>query len=207
MGLPYSECSWESGELVVRYAQKHIDDYLNREGSNRIPNRNAKCLKHRPKFVPHKTQPDFIGSTKELELRTYQLDGVNWLVHSWCREMSAILADEMGLGKTIQTVSFLSCLFHTHELYGPYLVVVPLSTIDAWQREFSLWAPDMNLIVYIGDVESRTKIQEYEWCFPNRKLKFNVLLTTYEMLLRDKVIHAILVYGQKIVFEDMEYQQ
>ena len=60
--------------------------------------------------------------------------------------------------------------------------------MDAWQREFQLWGPSMNLIVYIGDVNSRTNIQEYEWCFKKtKKLKFNVLLTTYEMLLRDKV--------------------
>ena len=68
-------------------------------------------------------------------------------------------------GKTIQTIAFLSYLFHTHHLYGPFIVVVPLSTMDAWQREFQTWAPDMNLIVYIGDVNSRTTIQEYEWCF------------------------------------------
>lgn len=91
-------------------------------------------------------------------------------------------------GKTIQTISFLSYLFHTHHLYGPFLVVVPLSTMDSWQREFGLWGPSMNVIVYIGDVNSRTMIQQHEWCFKkSKKLKFNVVLTTYEMLLRDKV--------------------
>jgi len=30
-----------------------------------------------------------------------------------------VLADEMGLGKTVQTVAFLSYLFHVHEQYGP----------------------------------------------------------------------------------------
>ena len=94
-----------------------------------------------------------------------------------------------NLGKTIQTISFLSYLFHKYSLYGPFLVVVPLSTMDAWEREFKLWASTMNVIVYIGDVNSRSIIQEHEWCFKkSRKLKFNVLLTTYEMLLRDKVI-------------------
>ena len=66
--------------------------------------------------------------------------------------------------------------------------MVPLSTMDAWAREFRLWAPIMNVIVYIGDANSRQNIQEYEWCNKKtKKLKFNVLLTTYEMLLRDKV--------------------
>lgn len=40
-------------------------------------------------------------------------------------------------------------------MYGPYILVLPLSTLNAWQREFSLWAPDINVIVYIGDRDSR----------------------------------------------------
>lgn len=69
-----------------------------------------------------------------------------------------ILADEMGLGKTIQTIAFLHSLFHTHQLYGPFLIVVPLSTMPSWQREFELWAPEMNTVVYIGDINSRSKV-------------------------------------------------
>lgn len=77
------------------------------------------------------------------------------------RDNSAILADEMGLGKTIQTISFLSILMNTYQLYGPYLLVVPLSTIVAWQREFKIWAPEMNTVIYIGDINSRNKVSIY----------------------------------------------
>lgn len=41
-------------------------------------------LKQRPRFLPLKKQPSYIGD-ENLELRDYQLDGVNWLAHSWCR--------------------------------------------------------------------------------------------------------------------------
>lgn len=41
-------------------------------------------LKQRPRFVPLKKQPSFIGDDN-LQLRDYQLDGLNWLAHSWCR--------------------------------------------------------------------------------------------------------------------------
>lgn len=71
---------------------------------------------------------------------------------------SVILADEMGLGKTIQTICFLYYLFHTHQLYGPFLLVVPLSTMTSWQREMSQWAPDMNFVIYLGDVSSRNVV-------------------------------------------------
>ena len=69
-----------------------------------------------------------------------------------------ILADEMGLGKTIQTIVFFSCLYHVYSLYGPFLVVVPLSTLPSWQREFEQWAPEFNLVIYIGDVTSRKMV-------------------------------------------------
>lgn len=65
----------------------------------------------------------------------------------------------MGLGKTIQSIAFLSALYHRYELYGPFLVVVPLSTMAAWQKEFAQWAPDMNLVTYMGDVNSREQVR------------------------------------------------
>jgi SNF2 family DNA or RNA helicase len=91
-----------------------------------------------------------------------------------------ILADEMGLGKTIQSVSFLSYLFHTHNVYGPHLVIVPLSTFEAWRREFSRWNPQMDVVTYMGDRQSRDLIRELEF-YRGRsgQVKFNVLLTTY----------------------------
>ena len=90
----------------------------------------------------------------------------------------------LTVGKTVQSVAFLSYLFHERSLYGPFLVVVPLSTITAWQQQFAKWAPDMNVVCYLGSAAARHVIREYEWGTP-KKLKFNVLLTTYEMILKD----------------------
>ncbi|PIA19521.1 hypothetical protein COEREDRAFT_78864 [Coemansia reversa NRRL 1564] len=111
------------------------------------------------------------------------------MAHLWCNNENGILADEMGLGKTVQTISFLSYLFHTQEIFGPFLVVVPLSTIGAWQREFARWAPDMNTICYIDDNRSRAVMREYEFYKPGTnppRIKLNVLLTTYELVLKDR---------------------
>ncbi|XP_048418921.1 chromodomain-helicase-DNA-binding protein 2 isoform X1 [Stegostoma tigrinum] len=186
MGLPYVDCSWEDGALISRKFQACIDAFHSRHNSKTIPSKDCKVLKQRPRFVTMKKQPSYIGS-EGLELRDYQLEGLNWLVHSWCKCNSVILADEMGLGKTIQTISFLSNLFNQHQLYGPFLLVVPLSTVTSWQREFEIWEPNMNVVVYIGDVMSRNTIREYDWLHPETKrLKFNVLITTYEILLKDK---------------------
>ncbi|XP_013389384.1 chromodomain-helicase-DNA-binding protein 1 isoform X4 [Lingula anatina] len=186
-GLPYCDCTWEDGGLISRKFPKEVESYEARYKSQKIPSKLCRALKYRPKFVPLKTQPSSIGGPEQLTLRDYQLDGLNWLLSTWCKDNSVILADEMGLGKTIQTIAFQSYLSHTHQLYGPFLLVVPLSTVVAWQREFAQWAPDMNVVVYLGDINSRNKIREFEWChLGNKRLKFNVLITTYEILLKDK---------------------
>ncbi|KAL2297163.1 hypothetical protein Nmel_015222 [Mimus melanotis] len=186
-GLPYSECSWEDGALIAKKFQTCIDEYFSRNQSKTTPFKDCKILKQRPRFVALKKQPSYIGGHEGLELRDYQLNGLNWLAHSWCKGNSCILADEMGLGKTIQTISFLNYLFHEHQLYGPFLLVVPLSTLTSWQREIQTWAPQMNAVVYLGDITSRNMIRTHEWMHPQTKrLKFNILLTTYEILLKDK---------------------
>ncbi|XP_044135381.1 chromodomain-helicase-DNA-binding protein 2 isoform X3 [Bufo gargarizans] len=188
MGLPYAESSWEDGALVGKKFQHCIDSFNSRNNSKNTPVKDCKVLRQRPRFVTLKKQPSYLGS-EVLELRDYQLEGLNWLAHSWCKNNSVILADEMGLGKTIQTISFLSYLFYQHLLYGPFLIVVPLSTLTSWQREFEAWAPEINVVVYIGDVGSRNTIREYEWVHQqSKKMKFNALLTTYEILLKDKAV-------------------
>ena len=184
--LPYADATWENGKLIEDKCQDAIMKFKEREESRYTPSKSCKVLKYRPKFSEEKSQPDFIGD-EDKRLRDYQLAGLNWMIHSWCRRNSVILADEMGLGKTIQSVSFLNYLFHKYQLYGPFLVVVPLSTLDAWQNEFAKWAPEMNVLTYIGDVTSRNIIRSKEWIHPgNRRTKFNALLTTYEIVLKDK---------------------
>lgn len=64
----------------------------------------------------------------------------------------------MGLGKTIQSISFLAALYHRYELCGPFLVIVPLSTMAAWQKEFAQWAPSLNMVTYMGDGQSREQV-------------------------------------------------
>lgn len=48
-----------------------------------------------------------------------------------------------------------------------------------------MWAPDLNVITYIGTAAAREVIRSYEFGASNKKLKMNVLLTTYELTLRD----------------------
>ncbi|TKR94072.1 hypothetical protein L596_008413 [Steinernema carpocapsae] len=189
IGLPYAESTWEDEALIRRNYADKIEDYLKRTSVKTLPYKSCLALHRRPKFTKLEGTPDFLKCIdNEQVLRDYQVDGVNWMLHAWTKGNSSILADEMGLGKTIQSISFLSSLFHLHEVYGPFLVVVPLSTMAAWQREFDNWAKDLNVVTYMGDVNSRDLIRQFELCAaPGKNLKANAILTTYEILLKDKV--------------------
>ena len=106
-----------------------------------------------------------------------------------------------GLGKTIQSISFLKYLFHVYPFKGPMLVVVPLSTLAAWQTEFSVWAPDMNVIAYTGSAKSREIIREFELENSSGELTFNVLLTSYEIVNRERTYFQEVEWSNLVVDE------
>ncbi|PWN33327.1 uncharacterized protein FA14DRAFT_161237 [Meira miltonrushii] len=181
-GLPYADCTWEAEDDIKPIAKDAIDAYLKRSTSACTPSRSA-YYKERPKYTRMTEQPAYI--TVGGQLKEFQMTGLNWLAYLWSKNENGILADEMGLGKTVQTVSFLSYLYHSVHQYGPFLVVVPLSTLPAWMQQFENWAPDLNVIAYTGNTASREMIREYEFG-SYKKLQFNVLVTTYEFILKDR---------------------
>ncbi|KAK2806796.1 hypothetical protein FQN50_005658 [Emmonsiellopsis sp. PD_5] len=123
--------------------------------------------------------PTFI---KGGEMRDYQVAGLNWLVSLHENGISGILADEMGLGKTLQTISFLGYLRHICGITGPHLICVPKSTLDNWKREFAKWTPEVNVLVLQGAKEERQKLISEKLVDEN----FDVCITSYEMVLREK---------------------
>ncbi|EIN11962.1 hypothetical protein PUNSTDRAFT_99321 [Punctularia strigosozonata HHB-11173 SS5] len=184
-GLNYEHCTWEDADEIRRLARPQIEAYRRREAEGKFPYKSVIYPKNgRPSFTKITEDPEYLSATGG-KLKDFQLTGLNWLAYLWSKGENGILADEMGLGKTVQTVSFISYLFHEMQQYGPFLVIVPLSTITAWQSQFATWAPDINVITYIGTAAARDVIRTYEFGPSNKKLKMNVLLTTYELTLRD----------------------
>lgn len=47
----------------------------------------------------------------------------------------------------------------------------PLSTIINWEREFEMWAPDMYVVTYVGDKDSRAIIRENEFTFEDNAIR------------------------------------
>ncbi|XP_061606190.1 SWI/SNF related, matrix associated, actin dependent regulator of chromatin, subfamily a, member 4a isoform X3 [Phyllopteryx taeniolatus] len=130
------------------------------------------------------------------QLKQYQIKGLEWLVSLYNNNLNGILADEMGLGKTIQTIALITYLMENKRINGPFLIIVPLSTLSNWVYEFDKWAPSVVKVSYKGSPAARRAFVPIL-----RSGKFNVLLTTYEYIIKDKQVLAKLRWKYMIVDE------
>ncbi|XP_021322613.1 chromodomain-helicase-DNA-binding protein 4 isoform X1 [Danio rerio] len=228
--LPYDQSTWESEDMDVPDFETYKQHYWNHRelmlGEEGRPGKKMKKVKvrktERPPANPvvdptikFDRQPDYLDSTGGT-LHPYQLEGLNWLRFSWAQGTDTILADEMGLGKTVQTAVFLYSLYKEGHSKGPFLVSAPLSTIINWEREFEMWAPDMYVVTYVGDKDSRAVIRENEFTFEDNAIrggkkaskmkkeaavKFHVLLTSYELITIDQAILGSIDWACLVVDE------
>ncbi|KAK9074947.1 hypothetical protein SSX86_003266 [Deinandra increscens subsp. villosa] len=190
-GLPYDECTWENTDEPIIMELSHLIDLFNLFEQQTLEKEAARNETYKEKGNDVFT---LIEQPKELKglLFPHQLEALNWLRKCWSKSKNVILADEMGLGKTISASAFLSSLYFEFKARLPSLVLVPLSTMPNWMAEFSLWAPNLNVVEYHGCSRARALMREYEWHATDpltskktSSYKFNVLLTTYEMILAD----------------------
>ncbi|KAI5743229.1 hypothetical protein M8J77_015910 [Diaphorina citri] len=130
------------------------------------------------------------------KLKEYQIKGLEWMVSLFNNNLNGILADEMGLGKTIQTIALITYLMEKKKVNGPFLIIVPLSTLSNWSLEFERWAPSVNVVAYKGSPHLRKTLQAQM-----KASKFNVLLTTYEYVIKDKGPLAKLHWKYMIIDE------
>ena len=100
-------------------------------------------------------------------------------------------------GKTIQTIALIAYLIEVKENLGPYLVIVPLSTLSNWVNEFAKWLPAAKVVCYKGIPQQRKELFRNEVADGH----FNVLLTTYEFVIRDKASLRKLTWQYAIVDE------
>ncbi|XP_018079795.1 chromodomain helicase DNA binding protein 4 L homeolog isoform X1 [Xenopus laevis] len=228
--LAYDQASWEAEESDIQDYDIYKQGYWNHRelmcGDEGRPGKKVKKVKlrklDRPPDTPavdptvkYDRQPDYLDATGGT-LHPYQLEGLNWLRFSWAQGTDTILADEMGLGKTVQTAVFLYSLYKEGHSKGPFLVSAPLSTIINWEREFEMWAPDMYVVTYVGDKDSRAVIRENEFSFEGNAIrggkkasrmkkeasvKFHVLLTSYELITIDTAVLGSIDWACLVVDE------
>uniref|UniRef100_A0A665TRP1 Chromodomain-helicase-DNA-binding protein 4-like n=1 Tax=Echeneis naucrates TaxID=173247 RepID=A0A665TRP1_ECHNA len=229
--LPYDQATWEAEDMDIPDFDTYKLQYWNHRelmmGDEGRPGKKIK-MKGRVKrpdrppenpvidpTIKFERQPEYLDSTGGT-LHPYQLEGLNWLRFSWAQGTDTILADEMGLGKTVQTAVFLYSLYKEGHSKGPFLVSAPLSTIINWEREFEMWAPDMYVVTYVGDKDSRAVIRENEFSFEDNairggkkasrmkkdsSIKFHVLLTSYELITIDMAILGSIDWACLVVDE------
>lgn len=127
------------------------------------------------------TQPKMLACT----LKEYQLKGLNWLANLYEQGINGILADEMGLGKTVQSISLMAYLAEVHNIWGPFLVISPASTLHNWVQEITKFVPNLKALPYWGTVKDRQVLRKF-W---NRKsirydrdTPFHVVVTSYQLV-------------------------
>ena len=199
-GLDYSHCSWERFSLQL--GAQHLLEFEARNAAAEAaadtpsPRTTGKQKKQQQKkkaaqkgakqsdFVELKEQPASMSAAGSLY--SFQLEALNWIRFSRSKGNNVILADEMGLGKTIQAIGLISSLYE-RGVSGPFLVVVPLSTLSNWNREFNRFTPTIPTVLFHGSKPERPKLYKEvrlkEMSVRGRTTKvFPVVMTSYEMI-------------------------
>ncbi|PWN45696.1 hypothetical protein IE81DRAFT_344592 [Ceraceosorus guamensis] len=122
-------------------------------------------------------------------LKDYQLKGLNWLANLYEQGINGILADEMGLGKTVQSISLMAYLAEVHNIWGPFLVIAPASTLHNWQQEIEKFVPNLKALPYWGNVKERALLRKFwnrKQISYHRDAPFHVLVTSYQLVVSDE---------------------
>lgn len=92
--------------------------------------------------------PGFAVPVMQLRNTAWQERYIPSFPHLYCEHCG------LPLPSHSQTVAFLASLYREFcEL--PHLVVVPLSTMRNWEREFATWAPQLNVVSLAGNADAR----------------------------------------------------
>ncbi|XP_017879954.1 lymphoid-specific helicase-like [Ceratina calcarata] len=136
------------------------------------------------------------------ELRDYQKRGFQWLRVLYENGINGILGDEMGLGKTIQAIALLCHLIEKQQ-DGPYLLVVPLSTVPNWLIEFERFAPKLPVVLFHGPISERLAARrEIKKKYPITLSfsTFPIVLTTFEVPLVEQ--HFLRSFNWRYIIVD-----
>nr|DBA14148.1 TPA: hypothetical protein GDO54_005159 [Pyxicephalus adspersus] len=121
------------------------------------------------------------------KLKGYQLKGMNWLANLYEQGINGILADEMGLGKTVQSIALLAHLAERENIWGPFLIISPASTLNNWHQEFSRFVSRFKVLPYWGNPHERKVIRKFwgQKTLYTQEAPFHVVITSYQLVVQD----------------------
>jgi len=108
-------------------------------------------------------------------LRSYQLEGYQWMQFLAHNNLHGILADDMGLGKTMQSLTHILAEKDKGNTL-PNLIIAPTSVVENWQREAEKFAPSLKVIILQGHDRHR-RFADLPHC--------DIAMTSYALLHRD----------------------
>lgn len=79
----------------------------------------------------------------------------------------------------------MSSLLFIFDVHWKHKIIFYFRTLSNWVLEFEKWSPSVYVVAYKGSPIMRRTLQAQM-----RSSKFNVLLTTYEYVIKDKSILA-----------------
>lgn len=123
-------------------------------------------------------------------LRSYQVEGYQWLCKLSEWGVGACLADDMGLGKTIQALAVIL----KRGGNGPSLVVAPASVCRNWIKEIQQFAPSLTTVLF-SESDRKQSIKD---AAPQQ-----VIITTYGLLQTESTLFSSCVF-ETIVLDEAQ---
>lgn len=103
----------------------------------------------------------------------------------------------MGLGKTIQATVFLRYLMQIRGEAGPYLIIVPLSTLENFKAEISKWLPFAYVVPLCGSKASRAALKRHEF---EGDANFDIILTSFEVMRKE--VRSLRAFKWRVLIVD-----
>lgn len=171
----YLDKMLEKNESVYAERDRHFKELI----------KNFKTVEDADYDIPENLRP---------VLRKYQQEGYRWLRTLDSYHFGGILADEMGLGKTLEVIAVILAAKNEGKLAHPALVVCPASLVFNWEDEIRRFAPLLEAKVMAGNKNERRHIlDDY--------LKYDVLITSYDILKRDIELYELKHFSFEILDE------
>ncbi len=133
---------------------------------------------NRVEALPESELPSGLHAT----LRSYQVEGYQWLTFLQQNGFGGCLADDMGLGKTLQAIAVLLRSRERYKQNGEEkptsLVVVPASLLHNWDNECKRFAPSLKTLTHVGNQRNR-ELSNFSY--------YDVVISTYHTVRQDSM--------------------